>query len=83
LKEIDPKREAARDKLTEYLDRETKAATIKLHEPDATNEIMNQDILLPYRSESIEYEMENYNTPMKVLDRYKEFPKVDELTRNL
>jgi hypothetical protein len=60
LKGIDSKTEANKDALTDYLDRESKAARITLHESDARNELMNKDILLPL--DNAYYD--NYETPL-------------------
>ena len=76
LKQLDTRGETHKDILSEYLDRETKAATITLHESDARNELMNKDILLPFDKPSYD----NYETPLKVVSKYKEFPSIDDLT---
>ena len=45
LKGIDTRNEVERDKISEYLGRESKAASIRLHDGDIKNELMNRDLL--------------------------------------
>jgi len=48
--------------VADFLDKETKASSIKLHQEDARNEIMNMDLLLPSNSTF----QEDYSTPEEV-----------------
>jgi hypothetical protein len=76
LRTIDPKTEAHRDVLTEYLDRETTASKIRLHDEDIKNELLNQDLLYDYELPHTK----DYQTPLKVIEKYRDFPSLDQLT---
>ena len=77
MRYIDPNKERSKDVLTDYLDRETKAATIQLHSEDIKNELMNKDILLNHELPSYS----EYQTPLDVVDKYGRFPSLDEITK--
>eukprot|EP00347_Sterkiella_histriomuscorum_P017375 403349625 len=76
LKSLDTRTELAKDKLAEYLERESSASRIHLHQEDVRNSLLNRDILindeLPNTS--------NYQTPLKVASKFdQKFPGLDEL----
>ena len=75
LRHIDARNELEKDKLVEYLDRESAAANIRLHHEDIKAELMNEDILkdseLPNAS--------NYQTPFKVANRYRDLPTLEDI----
>ena len=78
LRTIDSMKEVvSKDKIAEYLDRESSASRIKLHQEDVANSLMNKDILL--RDDELP-NVSNYQTPLKIASKFKEFPNIDELS---
>ena len=75
LRQIDAKSELEKDKLAEYLDRESSAAKIRINPGDIKNELMNEDILKD--SELPNYS--NYQTPLKVANRFRDLPSLEEI----
>jgi len=68
--------EKARGAMEDYLDRETRAASIDLHSEDYKNEIMNQDILKD--NEGIR--IDDYETPLKVVEKFKDLPSLQSVS---
>jgi predicted transglutaminase-like protease len=75
LRHIDARNELEKDKLAEYLDRESSAANIRLHQEDIKAELMNEDIL----KNSELPNTQNYQTPFQVANRYRDLPTLDEI----
>ena len=76
LKQIDHRYEIEKDKLTDYLERESSAAKIRLHEENVKTELMNEDIL-----KNDEYLYSNdYEAPLRVVDKYGDLPTLDQLS---
>lgn len=75
LRHIDAKSELEKDKLAEYLDRESSAAKIRINPGDIKNELMNEDILKD--SELPNYS--DYQTPLKVANRFRDLPSLEEI----
>jgi hypothetical protein len=60
-----------------FLDKETKESQLKLHEPDANNEIMSKDILKEYDA----IKVNNYEMPLDVTKKFGDLPTLTALSK--
>ena len=73
LRTLDTKTDLAKDKLAEFLDRESSASRIKLHQGDIKNSLLNRDIL---KEEEL-LNTSKYETPLRVSEKFRDFPSLD------
>ena len=73
LRTLDSKTDLAKDKLAEFLDRESSASRIKLHQGDIKNSLLNRDIL---KEEEL-LNTSKYETPLRVSEKFRDFPSLD------
>ena len=66
LKPLDDKMKIDGDVLKRFLERETSASKIHLHEVDARNELLNKDLL----KDMDKINKKNYQTPLRVIEKY-------------
>ena len=79
LKQLE-RHEKSKDVVKDYLDKETAAGRIRLHESDAKNELINQDVLLEKLNNPLQ---EDYETPLKVVEKYNGLSSLDDLARSI
>lgn len=72
LKEIDDHHKS-KSVIQGFLDRESSAAQINLHQSDAINELMSQDILLPLDGPNVD----NYETPLRVTNKFSSLASLE------
>ncbi|CDW76693.1 UNKNOWN [Stylonychia lemnae] len=75
LDRMDSKEKLSKDNLVNFLEQETSKSWINLHQDDVQNNLLNNDILRRDELPSIS----NYQTPLKVVDKFREFPNVDAI----